>query len=65
MALCFFPDRWMSKTKGKLKQKLIKNYKEIKNTEYELIDRYGNYPDEIQNLFNLLNIKIKRNNDQN
>ena len=36
-----------------------KNYKEIKNTEYELIDRYGNYPDEIQNLFNLLKIKIQ------
>ena len=36
-----------------------KNYKEIKNIEYELIDRYGNYPDEIQNLFNLLKIKIE------
>ena len=32
---------------------------EIKNIVYEIYDRYGNYPQEVKNLVNLLYVKIK------
>ncbi len=36
-----------------------KNIQELKNVLDEIYDRYGNYPVEVTNLFNLLTIKIK------
>ncbi|MAV82667.1 MAG: hypothetical protein CMI90_04305, partial [Pelagibacteraceae bacterium] len=36
-----------------------KTYKDLKNIEFEMIDRYGSYPEEIKNLLLLLQIKIK------
>ena len=36
-----------------------KNSAEIKDIIYEISDRYGNYPYEVTNLINLLQIKIK------
>ena len=36
-----------------------KSSQEIKNIIYEIHDRYGNYPQEVTNLINLLYVKIK------
>jgi transcription-repair coupling factor (superfamily II helicase) len=36
-----------------------KNIQELKSVLDEIYDRYGNYPAEVTNLFNLLTIKIK------